>query len=55
MNTMDRRAFLASSSALVVGFCWAGTAAAAAAPALAAAKAVDKARVESFVDRKSVV
>ena len=49
MNTMDRRAFLASSSALVVGFCWAGTAAAAAAPALAAAKAVDKARVESFV------
>ena len=49
MNTIDRRAFLASSGALVVGFSWAGTAAAAAVPALAPAKAVDKARIESFV------
>ena len=49
MNTMDRRAFLASSGALVVGFTWAGTAAAAAAPTLTPAKAVDKARIESFV------
>ena len=49
MNTMDRRAFLASSGALVVGFSWGGTAAAAAVPSLAPAKAVDKARIESFV------
>ena len=53
MNTIDRRAFLASSGALVVGFSWAGTAVAATAsnPAqtLAPAKAVDKARIESFV------
>ena len=49
MNTMDRRAFLASSGALVVGFSWAGTAAAAAAQALSSAKAVDKARIESFI------
>ena len=49
MNTLDRRAFLASSGALVVGFSWSGTAVAAAAPVLAPAKAVDKARIESFV------
>ena len=49
MSTIDRRSFLASSGALVVGFSWAGTTAAAAAPALAPAKAVDKARIESFV------
>ena len=52
MNTMDRRAFLASSGALVVGFSWASTAAVATAtlaPTLAPAKAVDKARIESFV------
>ncbi len=48
MNTMDRRAFLSSSGALVVGFSWSGTTAAAA-PTLAPAKAVDKARIESFV------
>ncbi len=48
--TMDRRTFLASSGALVVGFSWAGTAAAASGAAtLAPAKAVDKARIESFV------
>ena len=45
MNNIDRRAFLASSGALVVGFSWSGTALAAAesalAPALAPAKAVD--------------
>ncbi len=46
---IDRRTFLASSGALVVGFSWAGSAAAAAAPTLAPAKAVDKARIESFV------
>ena len=45
----DRRTFLASSGALVVGFSWAGTAAATAASALAPAKAVDKARIESFI------
>ncbi len=49
MNTIDRRAFLVSSGALVVGFSWAGTATAATAPTLAPAKAVDKARIESFV------
>ncbi len=49
MSNIDRRAFLASSGALVVGFSWAGTAAGAAAPTLAPAKAVDKARIESFV------
>ena len=49
MNNMDRRAFLVSSGALVVGFSWAGTAAAATAPTLAPAKAVDKLRIESFV------
>ncbi len=49
MNTMDRRFFLASSGALVVGFSWAGTAAAVPAPTLAPAKAVDKTRIESFV------
>ena len=49
MNTLDRRAFLASSGALVVGFAWAGTAAGASAPTLAPAKAVDKSRIESFV------
>ena len=49
MNILDRRAFLVSSGALVVGFTWAGTAAAAPAPALAPAKVVDKARIESFV------
>ena len=49
MNSTNRRAFLASSGALVVGFSWVGTAAAGTAPALAPAKAVDKARIESFV------
>ena len=49
MNTLDRRAFLASSGALVVGFSWSAGALAAAAPTLAPAKAVDKTRVESFV------
>ena len=49
MNTIDRRAFLASSGALVVGFSWSAGVLAAAAPALAPAKAVDKTRVESFV------
>ncbi len=53
MNNIDRRAFLASSGALVVGFSWAGTAAVAAAtttaPTLDPAKAVDKGRIESFV------
>ena len=49
MNTMDRRAFLASSGALVVGFSWAGAAASAAAPTLPPAKTVDKTRTEAFV------
>ena len=49
MNTLDRRAFLATSGALVVGFSWSGTAVAAAVTALAPAKAVDKTRIESFV------
>jgi nicotinate dehydrogenase subunit B len=53
MQTIDRRRFLASSGgtlgALVVGFSWQGASAAATAPALAPAKAVDKTRVESFV------
>ena len=49
MNTMDRRAFLVASGALVVGFSWAGTATGATAPTLAPPKAVDKTRVESFV------
>ena len=46
---IDRRAFLASSSALVVGFSWHGTAAAAIVSDLAPAKIVDKTRIESFV------
>ena len=45
----NRRTFLASSGALVVGFSWASAAAAASAPSLSPAKAVDKARIESFV------
>ena len=49
MNTLDRRAFLASSGALVVGFSWSGMASAAVAPTLAPAKAVDKTRIESFI------
>ncbi|MBC7726320.1 MAG: xanthine dehydrogenase family protein molybdopterin-binding subunit [Microbacteriaceae bacterium] len=49
MNNIDRRTFLISSGALVVGFSSAGSAAAAAAPVLDPAKAVDKARIESFV------
>ena len=48
MNT-DRRNFLASSGALVVGFSWAGMAAAAPAPAITPTKAVDKTRIESFI------
>ena len=50
---IDRRTFLTSSGAaagaLVVGFSWGGAASAAAAPSLSPAKAVDKARTESFV------
>ena len=49
MNNIDRRAFLASSGALVVGFSWAGSGVAASAPTLDPAKAVDKGRIESFV------
>lgn len=50
MMKMDRRGFLASSGALVVGFSWAAPAAAdPAAKALAPAKVVDKTRIESFV------
>jgi CO/xanthine dehydrogenase Mo-binding subunit len=54
MNNIDRRAFLASSGALVVGFAWAGAAAASAptpvaTPKLDPAKVVDKGRVEAFV------
>ena len=49
MNTLARRSFLVSSGALVVGFSWAGKAAAASALTLAPAKAVDKARIESFI------
>ena len=49
MNTIDRRAFLASSGALVVGFSWSGTALAAVATPLAPTKAVDKTRIESFI------
>ena len=49
MNNTNRRAFLASSGALVVGFSWGGAAMAAAATSLAPAKAVDKTRIESFV------
>ena len=49
MNNIDRRTFLASSGALVVGFSWSGAALAAAEATLAPAKAVDKTRIESFV------
>ena len=51
--SIDRRAFLKSSGALVVGFAWGGTAPAFAetgsVAALSPAKAVDKTRIESFV------
>jgi CO/xanthine dehydrogenase Mo-binding subunit len=47
--SIDRRTFLASSGALVVGFSWTGVVSAAAAPTLSPPKGVDKARVESFV------
>ena len=57
MNTLDRRAFLASSGTLVVGFSWSGAVSAAVATtsattpvtSLAPAKAVDKTRIESFI------
>lgn len=47
--TMDRRNFLATAGALVVGFSWAGTATGAPAVALTPTKTVDKARTESFL------
>ncbi len=49
MNAVNRRSFVTQAGALVVGFSWGLPAAAATREALAPAKAVDKAPVESFV------
>jgi CO/xanthine dehydrogenase Mo-binding subunit len=49
MDASNRRSFVTQAGALVIGFSWGLPAAAASRPVLAPAKAVDKARVESFV------